>query len=94
MEWFVVKYWLKYKILNKSDMEIYVNEIINERANNWYKINFINPKIYWYVEFPQNVVPLINTVLCIHNFSRVHISLEKYPYSIDVIVAPILNYKL
>lgn len=93
MEWFVVKYWTKYKVLNSNDMETYVNEIVKERYDDWYKIKFINPKVDT-LKFPENVVPLINTALRMCSFSRVHISLEKYPYSINVIVAPILNEKL
>lgn len=93
MEWFVVKYWLKYKVLNHSDMETYVNEIVNERVNDWYTIKFINPKLEW-LKFPENVVPLINTALCTCSFWTVHILLENRPYSIDIIVGCILNDKL
>ena len=93
MKWFVVKYWTKYKVLNHSDMETYINEIVNERFNNWYKIRFINPKLEK-LKCPENVVPLINTALCTCSFWRVHILLENWPYSIDIIVWNILNDKL
>ena len=93
MEWFVVKYWTKYKVLNHSDMETYVNEIINERFNNWYKIKFILPGLDW-LKHPENVVPLINTALCTCSFPCVHLLLENRQYSIDIIVSPILNKKI
>lgn len=93
MEWFVVKYWTKCTVLKHSDMETYVNEIINERYSDWYKIKFILPGLSW-LKYPENVVPLINTALCTCSFPCVHILLESWPYSIDVIVYPILNHKL
>lgn len=93
MKWFVVKYWTKSIVLNPSDMETYVNEIVNERFNNWYKIKFTFPELEW-LKHPENVVPLIKASLCMCTFPSVHISLENYPYSIGIIVFPILNHKL
>lgn len=93
MKWFVVKYWTKSTVLNSNDMETYVNEIVNERFNNWYKIKFVFPELEW-LKHPENVVPLIKSALCMCSFPSVHILLESWPYSIDVIVFPILNHKL
>lgn len=74
-------------------METYVNEIVNERFNDWYKIKFISPKLDG-LKHPENVVTLINTALCMCTFPSVRISLENYPYSIDIIVWNIFNDKL
>lgn len=93
MEWFVVKYWTKCTVLNHSDMETYVNKIVKEKYDDWYKIEFTNPKVDT-LKFPENVVPLINTALYMCSFAFVHISLEKYPYSVSVIVYPILKKRL
>ena len=88
--WFVINYWTEELMLGLNKAKDYINNVIDERINNWYNVIWIVPK-WLFLKYTSNIYPMIEFSIIQANFASAEIEFYNSPYSIRLKVRPIYN---